>query len=68
MGIKGLFPIIKDEAPAAIKEGDIKSQFGRKVAIVSTSQDKVSKCWHANLKMTGCVCVTSFSSNTGSRN
>ncbi|KAK8043957.1 hypothetical protein PG994_012795 [Apiospora phragmitis] len=36
MGIKQLFSIIKDEAPAAIKEGDIKNQFGRKVAIVST--------------------------------
>ena len=35
MGIKNLFSIIKDEAPSAIKEGDIKSQFGRKVAIVS---------------------------------
>ena len=34
MGIKQLFSIIKDEAPAAIKEGDIKNQFGRKVAIV----------------------------------
>ena len=34
MGIKGLFPIIKDEAPDAIKEGEIKNQFGRKVAIV----------------------------------
>lgn len=36
MGIKHLFQIIKDEAPDAIKEGDIKSQFGRKVAIVRT--------------------------------
>jgi flap endonuclease-1 len=35
MGIKNLFSVIKDEAPAAIKEGDIKAQFGRKVAIVS---------------------------------
>ncbi|KAJ2969290.1 hypothetical protein NUW58_g10023 [Xylaria curta] len=33
MGIKSLFSVIKDEAPAAIKEGDIKNQFGRKVAI-----------------------------------
>ena len=33
MGIKHLFQIIKDEAPDAIKEGDIKNQFGRKVAI-----------------------------------
>jgi flap endonuclease-1 len=34
MGIKQLFSIIKDEAPDAIKEGEIKNQFGRKVAIV----------------------------------
>ncbi|ORY60786.1 PIN domain-like protein [Pseudomassariella vexata] len=33
MGIKGLFPIIRDEAPDAIKEGEIKNHFGRKVAI-----------------------------------
>ena len=36
MGIKQLYSIIKDEAPGAIKEGDIKNQFGRKVAIVSS--------------------------------
>lgn len=35
MGIKGLFQIVKEEAPNAIKEGEIKNQFGRKVAIVS---------------------------------
>ena len=34
MGIKQLFSIIKDEAPDAIKEGEIKNHFGRKVAIV----------------------------------
>ncbi|RYP19776.1 hypothetical protein DL767_009582 [Monosporascus sp. MG133] len=33
MGIKHLFQVVKDEAPDAIKEGDIKNQFGRKVAI-----------------------------------
>ncbi|KAI0475525.1 Rad27p/FEN-1 endonuclease-like protein [Xylariaceae sp. FL0804] len=33
MGIKNLYSIIKDEAPGAVKEGDIKNQFGRKVAI-----------------------------------
>ncbi|CAG8975581.1 hypothetical protein HYALB_00005649 [Hymenoscyphus albidus] len=33
MGIKQLFSIIKDEAPDSYKEGDIKNQFGRKVAI-----------------------------------
>lgn len=36
MGIKQLFQIIKEEAPDAIKEGEIKNQFGRKVAIVRT--------------------------------
>lgn len=36
MGIKQLFSIIKEEAPDAIKEGEIKGQFGRKIAIVST--------------------------------
>ena len=35
MGIKQLFSIIRDEAPEAVKEGEIKNQFGRKVAIVS---------------------------------
>ena len=35
MGIKQLFSIIKDEAPDAVKEGEIKNQFGRKIAIVS---------------------------------
>ncbi|KAG7293734.1 Flap endonuclease 1 [Staphylotrichum longicolle] len=34
MGIKNLFSIIKEEAPDAIKEGEIKNQFGRKVAIL----------------------------------
>jgi hypothetical protein len=34
MGIKQLFQILKEEAPEAIKEGEINNQFGRKVAIV----------------------------------
>ncbi|EMC95857.1 hypothetical protein BAUCODRAFT_109503 [Baudoinia panamericana UAMH 10762] len=33
MGIKNLAQVIKDNAPDAIKEGEIKNQFGRKVAI-----------------------------------
>jgi len=33
MGIKQLFSIVKDEAPDAIKVGEIKNHFGRKVAI-----------------------------------
>lgn len=35
MGIKQLFQIVKEEAPDSVKEGEIKNQFGRKVAIVS---------------------------------
>ena len=42
MGIKQLFSIIKDEAPDAIKEGEIKNQFGRKVAIVSAHPTSVA--------------------------
>lgn len=34
MGIKNLSLIIKENAPDAIKEGEIKNHFGRKVAIV----------------------------------
>ncbi|KIW20433.1 flap endonuclease 1 [Exophiala spinifera] len=33
MGIKGLYHVIADEAPDAIKNGEIKNHFGRKVAI-----------------------------------
>ena len=34
MGIKSLFQVINENAPDAIKTGEIKNQFGRKVAIV----------------------------------
>jgi flap endonuclease-1 len=34
MGIKHLFQLIQEHAPGAIKMGEIKNQFGRKVAIV----------------------------------
>ena len=34
MGIKGLAQVIQDNCPDAIKAGDIKAHFGRKVAIV----------------------------------
>lgn len=44
MGIKQLYSIIKDEAPGAIKEGDIKNQFGRKVAIVSRPVPPLPSC------------------------
>jgi flap endonuclease-1 len=37
MGIKHLAQLIQDYAPDAIKTGEIKNQFGRKVAIVSSS-------------------------------
>lgn len=40
MGIKQLFQIIKEEAPDAIKESEIKNQFGRKVAIVSSKRNR----------------------------
>lgn len=58
MGIKQLFSIIKEEAPDAIKEGEIKGQFGRKVAIVSVHPNS-----HASLvlapqiltRLPGCV-------------
>lgn len=33
MGIKGLYQVLKENCPDAIKEGEIKNQFGRKVAI-----------------------------------
>ncbi|KAF8461027.1 flap endonuclease 1 [Kalaharituber pfeilii] len=33
MGIKGLFHVLQEYAPAAIRKVDIKSQFGRKIAI-----------------------------------
>jgi flap endonuclease-1 len=35
MGIKQLSQVIKEHAPDAILEGEIKNHFGRKVAIVS---------------------------------
>jgi hypothetical protein len=37
MGIKHLAQLIAENAPDAIKTGEIKNQFGRKVAIVSFS-------------------------------
>jgi flap endonuclease-1 len=33
MGIKGLMKLILDEAPASVKEGEMKNYFGRKIAI-----------------------------------
>ncbi|KAG5292501.1 DNA-repair protein rad2 [Histoplasma capsulatum] len=34
MGIKHLYQIIQENAPDAVKAGEIKNHFGRKVAIV----------------------------------
>lgn len=33
MGIKHLYQLIQEHAPEAVKTGEIKNQFGRKVAI-----------------------------------
>lgn len=57
MGIKGLYPLIKDEAPNAIKEGDIKGQFGRKVAIVSTYSPLNFENDDVLTGVQGCVCI-----------
>jgi flap endonuclease-1 len=35
MGIKHLYQLIEEHSPASVKKGEIKNQFGRKVAIVS---------------------------------
>lgn len=52
MGIKGLFPLIKEEAPDSFKEGEIKNHFGRKVAIVS----RIDVCnSDQRLTIPGCV-------------
>lgn len=55
MGIKQLFSIIKEEAPEAVKEGEIKNHFGRKVAIVSLSLAPVH-CFSWLIMSAGCVC------------
>lgn len=41
MGIKQLYQIISEFAPDAIKTGEIKNHFGRKVAIVSPPARKL---------------------------
>jgi hypothetical protein len=53
MGIKQLFSIIREEAPEAVKEGEIKNQFGRKVAIVRFSH---ASFLDNNSWFIGCVC------------
>jgi hypothetical protein len=58
MGIKQLMSIIKDEAPDAVKEGEIKNQFGRKVAIVSRVEPGIHHHMRNWLTVdTGCVCL-----------
>ncbi|KAI9753612.1 MAG: Ubiquitin-conjugating enzyme E2 4 [Chaenotheca gracillima] len=42
MGIKQLYQVIKDHAPDAIKTGEIKNHFGRKVAIWCTQDASMS--------------------------
>ncbi|CAF9920130.1 MAG: Elongation of fatty acids protein 2 [Heterodermia speciosa] len=42
MGIKQLFQIINENAPDAVKAGEIKNQFGRKVAILSRYYSSMS--------------------------
>ncbi|KAI9801694.1 MAG: Elongation of fatty acids protein 2 [Piccolia ochrophora] len=41
MGIKQLYQVIKENAPDALRDGEIKNHFGRKVAIVSTATDSL---------------------------
>jgi len=41
MGIKHLYQLISEHAPDAVKNGEIKNQFGRKVAIVSCPCDEL---------------------------
>jgi flap endonuclease-1 len=43
MGIKHLYQLIQEHAPAAVKAGEIKNQFGRKVAIVCR-QKRITRC------------------------
>lgn len=55
MGIKHLFQLIQEHAPGAVKTGEIKNQFGRKVAIVRTLlPDSVEIL----LTSSGCVCTS----------
>jgi flap endonuclease-1 len=46
MGIKHLYQLIEEHSPDAVKKGEIKNQFGRKVAIV---------CWEY-FRFTRIVC------------
>jgi hypothetical protein len=52
MGIKHLYQLIQEHAPESIKTGEIKNQFGRKVAIVRIAHIEVMR---PSLTRTGCV-------------
>lgn len=61
MGIKQLFQILKEEAPDAIKEGEIKNQFGRKVAIVrAISLPRHDDAFHTKLELIRCFLLPEF--------
>ena len=51
MGIKHLFQLIQEHAPGAVKTGEIKNQFGRKVAIVRTPQIRLFRTSADTLRM-----------------
>jgi flap endonuclease-1 len=59
MGIKHLYQLIQEHAPDAVKTGEIKNQFGRKVAIVGCISTRTRAYL---LTFAGCVC--SYSSPT----
>ena len=54
MGIKHLYQLIEEHAPEAVKKGEIKNQFGRKVAIVRLLSSHL--CGQL-LTYSGCVCI-----------
>jgi flap endonuclease-1 len=43
MGIKHLYQLIEEHAPEAVKKGEIKNQFGRKVAIVRSQHSQSNR-------------------------
>lgn len=42
MGIKHLYQLIDEHTPDAVKKGEIKNQFGRKVAIVGPPLPRIA--------------------------
>ncbi|RDW68074.1 Flap endonuclease 1 [Coleophoma cylindrospora] len=60
MGIKQLFSIIRDEAPDAVKEGEIKNQFGRKVAITPRMRMHTTSIQISNLTLARSMSIYSF--------